>query len=175
MERTNRTPNTNLGHSSQKLAPRTQILQQSQSQKEESEYSVSFLVIHLSSAHMNRPIFLVATLVHLHHTTGKNPGKPRSITETCLNVVKHEEQHTKAHNLQTTKLHKKKKKKRVNEELQLPQTLMITNCLQLWHFLPITFYTRFHPLWQTFYSTFQLGHIHIVKNLDTGPHHTSLS
>jgi hypothetical protein len=99
-----------------------------------------FLVIHLSSAHMTRPIFLVATLMHLHHTTGK---KPRSITETYLNVVKHEEQHTKAHNLQATKLHKNKKKE-VNEELQLPQTLMITNCLQLWHFLPITFYTTFH-------------------------------
>ncbi len=44
----------------------------------------------------------------------------------------------------------KKKKKKVNEKLQLPQTLMITNCLQLWHFLPITFYTTFHTSWQLF-------------------------
>lgn len=45
MERTNRTPNTNRGHSSRKLAPRTQILQQSQSQKRRIRI-LSFLPCH---------------------------------------------------------------------------------------------------------------------------------
>jgi hypothetical protein len=62
----------------------------------------------------------------------------------------------KARNLQTTKQNK-------HIESKHPKMLWITNRLQFWHFLPITFDLTIHPLEFFFIHPFS-GHIHIVEN-----------
>lgn len=82
----------------------------------------------------------------------------------------HEKQHTKVHNLQTTKHHKKRKKSKQgitsssnsHDHQPFPLLAFFANhIMQNISFISVTS----HP-------TFQLGHIQIVKNQNTCPCHT---